>query len=145
MITAALLLALSAGQSAAGNDDLPRVQICTSQAPYFTRTWGVQRPDGSVWWRPRREVEPFDASRENTARQRPWFRDQAPLEIDGVAYDYRGVAQPNNLAFRRYHRDRPPVDGVPAVEPMGSEGRVIWLLLDPVDCLFAVWERSGSD
>lgn len=142
---AALLLALSAGQLSAEDARLPRVAICTGQAAYFDREWGLERPDGSVWWVRRGRTEPFDASRETTARQRPWFRAQAPLDIDGVTYGYRGVAQPDSLPFRRYHRDLPPVDGVPAVEPMGSEGRVIWLLLDPVDCLFAVWERQDAD
>lgn len=144
MVIAALMLALAAVNGLA-EEDRPRVQICTAQEPYFGRTWRFERPDGAIWWRTLHGDAPFDASQDVTARQRDWFRTQAPLEIEGVGYGYRGVAQPDTLPFRRYHRDLPPVDGVPAVAPMGSEGRVIWLLLDPIDCLFAVWERRDAD
>lgn len=142
MISAALMAFAAAMQISADDARRPRVDICTAQRGYLDRHRGVERPDGSIWWWPGNgPAAPFDASAETTVRQRPWFRAREPLVIDGVTYHYQGVAQPSDMAFQRYYGPTDWVDGVPATS---ARGGVVWVLLDPVDCVFAVWSRSEN-
>ena len=144
MLTLLVLATLSAAQFTADDDRRPRVPLCTAQDGELNRVLAVERADEQVWWFPMQgEATPYDATKEVTARQRDWFRTRQPLLVHGLTYRYRGEDAVDDTAFRRYNRPTDPVDGVPAMVPMGLDEEV-WVLLDPVGCRFAVWIRASG-
>ncbi|MDQ8028898.1 MAG: hypothetical protein REJ23_09220 [Brevundimonas sp.] len=122
------------------------VSICTAQEGGLNRHTGFRRPDGQVWWHATLAEggAPFEASREVTAGDRDWYRDRRPLTVRGLTYEFKGVAPLSDWPFRRYNRIMSPIDGVPALAPLGVEDREVWVLLEPVGCRFAVWAREPA-
>lgn len=138
-----LLIALAASQITAADMERPRVSLCTAQEGELDRKLAVRRADGRVWLFPQTEPSalPYNAAREVTAHQRRWFRQRSPLTVDGARWRYARIDQVDNTAFRRYNLPLDPVDGVPAMAPMGADDE-LWILLEPVGCRFAVWTRE---
>jgi hypothetical protein len=144
MLTLLALAALSTTQTTAGEAARPPVSICTAQEGSLDRHTGYRRPDGQVWWYATlaETAAPFESLREATAHGRDWYRDRSPLTVRGLVYEFRGVEPLGDWPFRRYNRIISPIDGVPALVPLGAEGREVWVLLEPVGCKFAVWARD---
>jgi|UniRef100_UPI004034A049 hypothetical protein len=146
MTLTSLLIALAAAQVSLADQALPGVRLCTAQGGGLERARGVQRPDGIYWWPRSGAAVRFDPAQEVTARQRDWFREERDLVIDGQTWRYGGQTRLDDMPFRRYNLPHAPIDGVPAITPMGNEGLQVLVLLDPVDCLFAEWTREpGGD
>ncbi len=143
------LLALAAfglSQISAEEAARPRVSICTAQEGRLDRHTGFRRPDGQVWWYATlaEGAAPFDASQEVTASDRDWYRERRPLTVRGLTYQFDSLEPLDDWPFRRYNRVIVPIDGVPALVPMGAEDREVWVLLEPVGCRFAVWAREDE-
>lgn len=144
MLTLLALAALSTAQLTADDDRRPRVPLCTAQEGELDRVLAVRRADDQVWWFPMLEdrARPYDLREEMTAYQRDWHRYRLPLTVDGLTYHYAREDVVDNTAFRRYNWPIGPIDGVPAMVPMGRGGEEVWVLLEPVGCRFAVWARD---
>jgi len=146
MLMLLALAALSTAQITADDERRPRVPLCTAQHGELDRVLAVRRADDQVWWFPMLEdrARPYDLTLETTAHQRDWFRDRRPLTVRGLTYEFKGVEPLDDWPFRRYNRIIRPIDGVPALVPMGAEDREVWVLLEPVGCRFAVWAREET-
>jgi hypothetical protein len=143
MLVLFALAVLAPPQISTGEAARPAVSICSAQEGRLDRQSGFQHPNGQVWWRATLAEggAPFEASREVTAGDREWFRDRRPLTVRGLTYEFKGVEPLDDWPFRRYNRVISPINGVPALVPLGAEDREVWVLLEPVGCRFAVWAR----
>lgn len=146
MLSVLALTLLSTAQITADDERRPRVPLCTAQDGQLDSVLAVRRADGQVWWFPWREprATPYDLTQEMTARQKTWFIDRQPLTVDGLSYAYKGEDEAPSTAFRRYNAPIEPIDGVPAMVPMGRDDEV-WVLLDPIGCRFGVWTRAKAN
>ncbi|MFC7378697.1 hypothetical protein [Brevundimonas sp. GCM10030266] len=146
MLTLFVLATLALPQISAEDAARPQVSICTAQAGPLNRYVGVRRPDGEIWWHatPSPGGAAFSVPDEVTAGQRDWYLDRRPLTVRGLTYQFQGVEPLSDWPFRRYNRVINPIDGVPALVPLGAEDREVWVLLEPVGCRFAVWSREPA-
>lgn len=125
--------------------DQETVRLCVpAQDGHVRAELGFVRPDG-VWWTPPAEgaasQQRFDASIFITARSRNWFIERKPIKLGASTFRYAEQHQAS-WAFNRYYREHPPVDGVAAVVPLGSDDDILLILTDPVGCGFAEYVRQ---
>ena len=122
MLTLLAITLMTAAQITAADMERPRVPLCTAQEGELDRKLAVRRADGRVWWFPHAEPSavPYDQTREVTAHQRRWFRERSPLTVEGARWRYTRIDQVDDTAFRRYNLPLDPVDGVPAMAPIGG-------------------------
>lgn len=146
MLPLLALATLSTAQMTADDARRPRVQLCTAQQGGLNRERAIEQIDGRIRWYPATATRgtTFDPSLEITAQQRDWYRSHQPLTVGGLTYHYDGEGVLDDMPFRRYNRVISPIDGVPALVPMGAENQQVWVLLDPVGCRFAVWSRAPA-